>query len=474
MRDLTGFQETRLKILTIRPNHKIHWLTYALSVHVSGNPEGAVGILDSYIDTLDKEMAVEFTKCFESSELAMYKNLCLSETSNGGGDEKGDGDDDNEDGLGGIRIALQHLDKIRPIVVDETGWLMSKLSYQLQLAQFDEAKDTVQLLFDRGSTEDHVVHSAYMCALLKSSRGEWLEVSKLRGTSTLVTYRVLTDEERSVLLTAYGGSGDGTAASSDTNTGSLLSTYPRSPSIKRIHLTLLPTSSEQYKSAINQYCQRQIIKGVPSLGSDLSSMYLMMEEVEPNGKTRYTLAKDPVDVKSHSTYRLLVDLVDSYITSLSESNTFPNNNDSTEDVQPSALLWTWYLRSILHEQVGEYAQGITLINKCIEHTPTAVDFYELKARLLECGGDIQQAATVVDAGRDLDHQDRYINNQTTKTLLRAGRNEEALQRISMFTREGGPAEQNLYDMQCTWYELELADCLRKKGELGKSLRKYSK
>ena len=141
---------------------------------------------------------------------------------------------------------------------------------------------------------------------------------------------------------------------------------------------------------------------------------------------------------------------------------------------PSTLLWAWYLRSILHEQAGEYLQGISLVNKCIDHTPTAVDFYELKGRLLELGGGIQQAAEVVDAGRDLDHQDRYINNQATKTLLRAGRDVEASRRISLFTRHEAPVEQNLYDMQCTWYELELADCLKMKGEFGRSLRKYSK
>ena len=160
-----------------------------------------------------------------------------------------------------------------------------------------------------------------------------------------------------------------------------------------------------------------------------------------------------------------------HIASLGANNKFPG--DDTEH-PPSALLWAWYLRSILHEQAAEYSQGLTLIDKCIEHTPTAVDFYELKARLLELGGDIQKAADTVDAGRDLDHQDRYINNQTTKTLLRAGKEVEAAKTISLFTRHEAPAEQNLYDMQCTWYELELADCWRRKGELGKSLRKYSK
>ena len=444
MRDLSGFKDTRLRILTLRPNSKVHWLSYALSVHVNGDPDAAVGILDSYFGTLDED-CVEFEKNFESSELALYKNQVLSET-------KGK----DEDGLGGVRKALEHLGEIEKVVVDQTGWLQAKLSYQLQLGKFDDAKDTVFTLFERGLTEEHRVHGAYMCALLKCDRETCLEVEKMKGLGTLATLRPLSEEERSILLDAYG------------NKDGLSKLYPRSNGIKRIYITLLSTDSEEFKSAIDKYCQKQITKGVPSLGADLSSLYLMADS-RSNG-SRLMLATDPLDVKAHPVYVLLVDLIEAHITSLSSNNSFPSGD--TTECPPSALLWAWYLRSILHEQVAQYAQGITLINKCIEHTPTAVDFYELKARLLETGGDIQQAADVIDAGRDLDHQDRYINNQTTKTFLRAGREEDAKKRIALFTREQGSPEQYLYDMQCSWYELELADSLKRKGEFGKSLRKY--
>jgi hypothetical protein len=70
-------------------------------------------------------------------------------------------------------------------------------------------------------------------------------------------------------------------------------------------------------------------------------------------------------------------------------------------------------------------------------------------------------------------QDRYINNQTTKYMLQAGMEDEALQRISMFTKHEGNPEGNLYDMQCSWYELELAACYANKEKWGKSLKKYA-
>jgi peptide alpha-N-acetyltransferase len=94
--------------------------------------------------------------------------------------------------------------------------------------------------------------------------------------------------------------------------------------------------------------------------------------------------------------------------------------------------------------------------------------------LLKATGNIREAVACLDKGRELDRSDRYINNQTTKYMLQAGMEDEALKRISLFTRHEGNPEQNLYDMQCCWYELELAACLARKGQWGKSLKKYCK
>jgi len=38
------------------------------------------------------------------------------------------------------------------------------------------------------------------------------------------------------------------------------------------------------------------------------------------------------------------------------------------------------------------------------------------ARLLRLAGDVSAAADCLDKGRELDKQDRYINNQTTKYM----------------------------------------------------------
>mmetsp|Transcript_20010 Transcript_20010/g.29024 ORF Transcript_20010/g.29024 Transcript_20010/m.29024 type:complete len:901 (+) Transcript_20010:308-3010(+) len=430
MRDIKGFVVTRNTILTLKPNQKINWLAFALAKHLNGDLRGAVSVIDIYLGTLN-EGSLELEKGFESSELAMYRNKILAEIP------------DNLD------EALNHLDACKNVIVDMGAWLMSKATFQLKLGKYEEALETFVAMFQRGLTEDYRVHTGYMCALLKLNADDCADALKLRGTNTVATLRPLTDDERKTLIDAY--------------TGDLLESHPRSRAVRRIPLSILV--GDKLQDAVASYCRKGLTKGVPSLGSDLSAMFL----VEKDG--RYVLADDPADIRAHSNFSMLVGLVDGYISSLLSHSKF-SDADGEEEESPSTVLWAWYLRAFLHELAGEYMDGIALADKCIEHTPTAVDVYELKARLLQAAGDKGAAADCLDKGRELDKQDRYINNQTTKYMLQADRDSVARERIALFTRHEGNPEQNLYDMQCTWYELELAACMARKGQWGRSLKKY--
>jgi peptide alpha-N-acetyltransferase len=429
MRDLAGFAVTRHTLLTFKPNQKINWLSFALAKHLTGELRGAVEVIDAYLDTLT-EGSPEKERGFESSELAMYRNTILSEIPNN------------------YEEALDDLSVWEDLVVDRASWLMSRATYQLKLGRHENARETFLALFERGSTEDYRVHAGYMCAVLELDSGTCDEAMQWRGTQTVATMLKLSDTQKQTLLGAYRGE--------------LSTMMSRSPAVQRIPLTII--EDDEFRTAIDAYCQKALTKGVPSLCSDLSSFIV----VEENG--RYRRLEDPVDLKSSPIYAMFVELVEQYMNSLSSSAKFSAADENEQP--PSTVLWVWYLRAGLYELVGEYMEGIDMLNKCLEHTPTAVDVYELKARLLKAAGDINSAVECLDQGRELDNQDRYINNQTTKYMLQAGRQETALERISLFTRHEGNPEQNLYDMQCSWYELELAACLERKGEWGPSLKKY--
>jgi tetratricopeptide (TPR) repeat protein len=429
MRDLPGFAVTRHNILTLKSNGKINWLAFALAKHLIGDLRGAIAVIDIYLGTLT-EGAPELNRGFEAGELALYRNQILAEIP------------DN------TREALDHLETCKPIVVDQSSWLTSKARYQLNLGQYVEAKQTVCEMFKRGMTENCKVHSLYICALLELDSQICDEAWKLPGTRTIASMIPLTTEQKQKAIDGYQAD--------------LFPEYGKSSAVNRIALNLI--EGDRFRKSLDIFIRKGLVKGVPSLCRELSSFFL----IEKGG--RYEIATDPVDVQEHETFKLVVELVDGYISCLKENSKLLPDDKFEEP--PSTELWTWYLRAGLYELAGEYDSGIEILDKSIEHTPTAVDFYELKGRLLRSAGDLKAAVETLDKGRDLDRQDRYINNQTTKYMLEAGMEKDALDRISMFTKHEGNPEANLYDMQCSWYELGLAACYSKKQLWGKALRKY--
>lgn len=429
MRDLPGFAITRHTILSLKPNGKINWLAFALAKHLNGDLRGAISVIDIYLGTLT-EGASELSRGFEASELAMYRNKILAEIP------------------GNTKEALDHLSTCSDVVVDQSSLLITRAKYQLKLGDFEGAKQSISSMFARGMTENYKVHSMYMCAILKVESSICEEALNLRGTQTLASMMPLTEEQRQTLLEAYKTD--------------LFPNYGKSPAVNRIPMNLV--EGDRLKNSLDVFIRKGLVKGVPSLCHELSTFFL----VDRAG--RYEIAADPVEVKQHSTYLLIAELVDGYIACLDSNNKLLPDDEFEEP--PSTELWAWYLRAGLHELVAEYSEGIALLDECLEHTPTAVDVYELKGRLLKAAGDIKAAVECLDKGRDLDRQDRYINNQTTKYMLEAGMEKDALDRISLFTKHEGNPEANLYDMQCSWYELGLAACYANKKIWGKSLKKY--
>ena len=438
LRDTTGFATTRNTLLTIKPNVKVNWMAFALARHMSGDCTGAINVIDIYLGTLT-EGSSDLGRSYESSELAMYKNSIIAEIP------------DN------YSNALEHLYSCENIVVDRGAWLLKRLEYELKLQQQTNAQQTIYQLFDRGMTEDHTIHSLLMYQLLQLNDNQLIdEILRLRGTQTLATYIPLTSEQKQIIYQAYQND--------------FQNLYPRSYAIQRIPITVM--DDEEFRHHIDIRCRKDIRRGVPSLCQDLKSYLWTLDETT----NRFIRTTDPVDIHVHAKYQIFVKLVDDYICNLESCSRYSNvaggsDNDDDEE-EPSTLFWAWYLRAGLHEMVGQYVEGLRYIEKCIDHTPTAVDAYEMKALLLKQCGNIEAAVQCLDYGRDLDRADRYLNNQTTKYMLQANMEQEALQRISMFTKHEGNPEQNLYDMQCSWYELELAACHERKMEYGKSLKKY--
>lgn len=74
-------------------------------------------------------------------------------------------------------------------------------------------------------------------------------------------------------------------------------------------------------------------------------------------------------------------------------------------------------------------------------------------------------APTADSARCRSPGARYLNSTAAKYLFRADRVAEATKMAARFTKDGEQAN-NLYDMQCTWYEIECGSAHLRLHELG--------
>ena len=163
-------------------------------------------------------------------------------------------------------------------------------------------------------------------------------------------------------------------------------------------------------------------KGVPSTFVSLKALYINLEKRQ-----------------------IIQDLAESYLQSLKSHSTFPApidettqpNGTSSQKEPPTTLLWTLYFLSLHYAHPKTHrdvTRSLDFIEQAIQHTPTLVELYLTKARLLKYTGDLSAAVDAIMEARELDLQDRFVNTKVGKYLLRADRNEEALQILKEFTR----------------------------------------
>ncbi|MBA0720088.1 hypothetical protein Golax_007727, partial [Gossypium laxum] len=299
MRDLTGFVETRQQLLTLKPNHRMNWIGFAVANHLCSNVAKAVEILEAYEGTLEDDYPPDNERC-EHGEMLLYKISLLEE-------------------CGFLERALEELHKKEPKIVD-------KLTSREQ---------EVSLLVKLGRLEEGANH-----------------------------YRAL---------------------------------LAMNPDNYRIPLDFL--QGDKFCAAAANYIKPLLTKGVPSLFSDLSSLY------DQPGKAD-----------------ILEQLILELEHSISGDGRYP---DRTEKEPPSTLLWILFFLAQVellmqhYDRRGQYDIALSKIDEAIQHTPTVIDLYSVKSRILKHAGDLVAAASLADEARCMDLADRYINSESVKRMLQA-------------------------------------------------------
>lgn len=185
---------------------------------------------------------------------------------------------------------------------------------------------------------------------------------------------------------------------------SLTTEFPRARASKRLGLVL--SEGDEFKSRAEEYIKGSLVKGIPSLFSDLKSLY--------TDNAKCTAIEEIVE-------RLQVEFKD--------ASSSPKGSE-----EPTTYLWTLYLLAQHHSALGRHPKALELLEEALAHTPTLPELHIFKGRVLKRAGDYWGAAACVNEARVLDGQDRFLNTKTGKYLLRAGCVKEAGDVFGLFTK----------------------------------------
>lgn len=152
------------------------------------------------------------------------------------------------------------------------------------------------------------------------------------------------------------------------------------------------------------------------------------------------------------------------------------NEDQIQD--PSTYLFTLVCIAQHEDNNGNWSKSLEYLNTAIEHTPTMLDLYKMKARVYKHAGDLQTATILLNKAREMDLQDRNINTKHVKYLFRNKQCEKAIEIASLFTKdETGDKSyvetvRHFYNMQVIWMELEEGNSRLSTNDLSWSLKRF--
>lgn len=425
MRDVPGFLSTRKTILQTKPTLRASWVAYAVATFVSGEYKETFDIISKYRDTV-----VDKAEAYEESEFLLFQNSCLEK------DKK-------------YLEAIDHLSQVSTQIVDKLALKVKQAQLQQLSGNFQESRVQWQKLVVE-QPENYRFHSGFQASVLELSNTLSEEVFLFKKLELPSSVFKLTSSEKKTLLEFY----------------SRLSLKSRATNKIILHLS---TEEHDFPEKLSKFIKSALDEGIPSLTHDIVSFAMVSTSNDPN-KLRY--ASNPNEFKASSVISMSLSIIDNYI---DEIDSFSNNEiiDIKEKIKsPQTLLWAYFLKANLLEKLGEYQLSLDIIAKAINHTPTAIDILTRKAHLLKKLGDLNSAALVMDECRMLDLQDRYLNNKATKYFLRADNIPSAMQTIALFTKHEGDPQRTLYDLQCSWYELELAESYSRQKMWGPALKRF--
>eukprot|EP01133_Synstelium_polycarpum_P019469 gene19469-23316_t len=222
----------------------------------------------------------------------------------------------------------------------------------------------------------------------------------------------------------------------------LAAIHPSSQMVQKLPLIFLEGS--EFRSAVVAFSRHFLRKGIPSLFGNLKSLY-----------------NQPAKVA------IIEQVFTAHITSLEAEGTLHNH---AEQESPSTTLWCRYFLAQHFDRVGNHDAAMAQVDAAIKHTPTSVDIYVIKAKLLKHAGDLRTASSEYERARKLDLADRYLNTRSAKYALANDEREKAEEIFTHVIDKSDTVMFNISEFQCMWYETALGQSFMRTGDYNKALK----
>lgn len=204
-----------------------------------------------------------------------------------------------------------------------------------------------------------------------------------------------------------------------------------------------------FRSHLNAYLRKSLRKGQPALFKDVKQLYR----------------------KSEEKMQIVEQLMQEYRENLIKHLSFDSDPSTSGSEDVTTIVWVTYYLAQHYNYLKQNDRAMELIDESIQHTPTLIELYMFKAKIYKAKGELDEAVECIVEAQSLDTADRYLNAKCVKYMLRANKIKEAEEMSSRFTRDGLPANDDLNEMQCMWYQSEVAHAYYRLKNYGEALKK---
>lgn len=209
-------------------------------------------------------------------------------------------------------------------------------------------------------------------------------------------------------------------------------------------------------SAADAYVRRHLLRGIPSLFSDLQPLYADPAKAAALGQLFEGYA---AHLRAHGALPPLIKDGGSSSSSDSKNNRAANGPDSSSNGAASAangsvvaangtasssssdgednpLTWVLHYLTQHYDRLGARAAALEASEAALGLAPRGIELHLARAKVLKHAGDALGAAVAADAARRLDLADRFTNSMAVKALFAAGCMELGEATAMLFTRDG--------------------------------------